>query len=298
MEPRVIRGQVVKGVSMKRYTSMKVGGPVPYLFYPEDEEDVTTAMRWLRDRDIPFRFLGNGTNVVVADQGMSIGVIRITRIRHLRFTEKTGGAFVEAAAGLPLKTVIRECCDRGLSGLEKLYGIPGTVGGAIKMNAGSFAASVSDCLAAVRLADRNGTVHTLEKKEMEFGYRSSFVGAGQCILSATFEMKSADRSRIKADMDYVWRERLEKHPMDMPSAGSVFKNRNGNSTWKYIDQAGLRGREIGGARISEKHPNFIVNTGRATASDVKELIDMVKKGVREATGVALEEEVEMWGFNG
>ncbi len=298
MEPRIIKGQVVTNVSMKRYTSMKVGGLVPYLFYPEDEEDVTTAMKWLRDRDNSFRFLGNGTNVVVADQGMPIGVIRVTRIRHLRITEGGGGALVETSAGLSLATLIRECCERGLSGLEKLYGIPGTVGGAIKMNAGSFAASVSDCLKAVRLVNRNGIIYDIEKKEMEFGYRSSFVGTGQCVLAATFEMTNADPARIKADMDHVWQERLEKHPMDVPSAGSVFRNRNGSSTWKYIDQAGLRGLRVGGACVSEKHPNFIVNTGNATASDVKELIDAVKKGVREATGIALEEEVELWGFNG
>lgn len=283
---------------MKRYTSMRVGGHVAYLLYPEDEEDVTTAMKWLRDQDVSFRFLGNGTNVVVADQGMPIGVIRITRIKHLRFIGTTGGALVEAAAGLPLKTLIRECCERGLSGLEKLYGIPGTVGGAIKMNAGSFAVSVSDRLKSVRLANRNGTICDLEKKEMEFGYRSSFVGAGQCVLAATFEMTDADPVHILADMDHVWRERLEKHPMDLPSAGSVFKNRNGISAWKHIDQANLRGLKVGGACVCEKHPNFIVNTGNATATDVKELIEAVKKGVREATGVALEEEVEMWGFNG
>lgn len=298
MEPGVIRGRVVRDVSMKRYTSMKVGGHVPYLFYPEDEEDVATAIRWLRDKDIPFRILGNGTNVIVADEGMNTGIIRITRIRHLRFIEGAGSMLVEASGGLPLGTLIMECCKRGLSGLEKLYGIPGTVGGAIKMNAGSFAVSISDCLRSARLANRNGDIYDLEKRDMEFGYRNSFVGAGLCVLTATFDMTGDDPARIKADMDRVWRERLEKHPMDMPSAGSVFKNRNGGAAWKYIDRAGLRGLRIGGACVSEKHSNFIVNMGNASASDVKALIDAVKKGVREATGVALEEEVEMWGFNG
>jgi len=298
MEPRIIRGQVVRDASMKRYTSMRVGGHVPYLLYPEDEEDVTAAMRWLRDLDLPFRFLGNGTNVVVADEGMPVGVIRITRIRSLRFSGTTAGALVEASAGLPLSTLIRESADRGLSGLEKLYGIPGTIGGAIKMNAGSFSASVSDCLKSVRLANRNGTIRSVEKKEMEFGYRTSFVGVGQCVLAATFEMADADPGRIKADMDKVWGERLEKHPMDLPSAGSVFRNRNGGPAWKYIDQAGLRGFRVGGACVSEKHPNFIVNIGHATASDVAGLIDAVKRRVWETTGVSLEEEVEMWGFDG
>ena len=298
MEPRIIKGQVVRDASMKRYTSMRVGGRVAYLLYPEDEEDVTAAVAWLRDKDHPFRFLGNGTNVIVADEGMRGGVIRITRIRHLSFVRTRGSTLVEASGGLPLASLIREACDRGLSGLEKLYGIPGTVGGAIKMNAGSFAASISDSLRSMRLTNRNGSISSVDKKDVEFGYRTSSIGAGQSILSAVFELTDADPALIKAEMERVWHERREKHPMDLPSAGSIFKNKNGNPSWKYVDQAGLRGLRIGGACISEKHPNFIVNTGNATASDVVGLIDAAKKGVREALGVVLEEEVEMWGFDG
>jgi len=298
VEPRIIKGQVIRDASMKRYTSMRVGGRVPYLLYPEDEEDVTAAVAWLRDKDHPFRFLGNGTNVIVADEGMEGGVIRITRIRHLRFTRTPESTLVEASGGLALGSLIKACGDRGLSGLEKLYGIPGTVGGAIKMNAGSFAASISDCLRSMRLTNRNGTICSVDKKDVEFGYRTSSIGRGQSILAAVFELIDGDPARIKADMEHVWRERLEKHPMELPSAGSIFKNRNGNPSWKYVDQAGLRGFKIGGACISEKHPNFIVNTGNAMASDVLGLIDAVKKGVREALGVILEEEVELWGFDG
>jgi len=298
VEPRIIKGQVVRDASMKRYTSMRVGGQVAYLLYPEDEEDVTAAVTWLREKDHPFRFLGNGTNVIVADEGMKGGVIRVTRIKHLSFTPTGESTLVEASGGLPLASLIREASDRGLSGLEKLYGIPGTVGGAIKMNAGSFAASISDPLRSMRLTNRNGSITSKEKKDVEFGYRTSSIGAGQSILSAVFELTPADPAQIRAEMERVWRERLEKHPMDLPSAGSIFKNKNGNPSWKYLDNAGLRGFRIGGACFSEKHPNFIVNTGNATASDVLGLIDAAKKGVREALGVVLEEEVELWGFDG
>jgi len=296
MEQQGIRGQVVKDASMKRYTSMKVGGPVPYLFYPEDEKDVTTVMGWLRRRGLALRFLGNGTNVIVADKGADVGLIRITRIRHLRFHRTVGGTLVEAAAGLSLKALIRECCRRGLAGLEKLYGIPGTVGGAIKMNAGSFGVSVSDCLKSVRIVDEHG-IRVVQKEEIEFGYRRSSFGTGQCIFEATFELADGDPERIKANMDSVWRQRWEKHPMELPSAGSVFKNSDGLACWRFIEQAGLRGLRIGGASLSEKHANFIVNAGNASAADIERLIDTVKKGVREATGVALEEEVELWGFD-
>jgi len=284
--------------SMKRYTSMRVGGRVPYLIYPEDEGDVTASLAWLRDRDCPFRILGNGTNIIVADEGMEIGVIRLTHIRHLRFRRVAGSTLVDAAGGLPLGSVIRACCGRGLSGLEKLYGIPGTVGGAIKMNAGSFAASISDCLKSVRLAERNGTVRTVEKKDLEFGYRSSSIEKGQSVLAAVFELMDGDPAKIRAEAERVFSQRMEKHPMELPSAGSIFKNKNGNPSWRYIDQAGLRGFRIGGACISEKHPNFIVNTGNAKASDVLGLIDAAKKGVKEACGIILEEEVELWGFHG
>ena len=128
MEQQGIRGKMIRNAPMKRYTSMRVGGSAPYLFYPEGEREITTIMEWLRRRGTPFRFLGNGTNVIVADRGVNAGVIRTTRIRHLRFQKTNGGALVEAAGGLALRALIGECQRRGLSGLEKLYGIPGTVG--------------------------------------------------------------------------------------------------------------------------------------------------------------------------
>jgi len=287
---------VVRNASMKRYTSMKVGGPVPYLVYPEDEKDLITTIEWLRHQGLGVRFLGNGTNVIVADKGVEVGLIRMTRVRHLHFHNIPGGARVEAAGGLSLKILIRECCGRGLAGLETLYGIPGTIGGAVKMNAGSFGASISGCLRSVRVADSDG-VRTIERANMDFGYRSSSFQNAQCILEAAFELRTDDTQRIKADMEYVWQKRQQKHPMELPSAGSVFKNRPGTACWKLIDEAGLRGLRIGGACVSEKHANFIVNTGHASAADVRGLINEVKKGVRETTGVTLDEEVELWGFD-
>ncbi len=298
MEPRGIRGRVVTNAPMKRYTSMKVGGPAPYLFYPEDARGVAEAIGWLSKQKLPFRFLGNGTNVIVADRGVDMGVIRTTRMQALRFRTTGDGAFCDAGGGAPLKKLIAACAARGLSGLEKLYGIPGTVGGAIRMNAGSFGAAVSDCLAYAVCVDEKGRSRTVKAGEMGFGYRRSAIGDTECIVEATFRLAPRDRAGIEADMDYVWRQRLEKHPMDLPSAGSVFKNGSGGPAWTYIDRAGLRGFAAGGACVSAKHPNFIVNTGGASASDVLSVIETVKKRVAEATGVALEEEVELWGFDG
>ncbi len=297
MELQGVRGRVLRNVSMKRYTSMKVGGPVPYLFYPEDEAGLRAAIAWLNGAGRPYRFLGNGTNVIVADRGFPGGLIRMSRMKHLRFRMTETGALVTAAAGLPLNGLIRSCAARGLTGLEKLFGIPGTVGGALKMNAGSFGVAISDCLSWLRYMDERGEVQKRRKDEMGFGYRSSSILDRQCVIEATFELKHAKAEEIRADMDYLWRERLRKHPMERPSAGSVFKSVNGGPCWSYIDRAGLRGACVGAACVSEKHPNFIVNMGGATAADVKRLIETVKKRVAEATGVALEEEVELWGFD-
>ncbi len=287
----------MENVSMKRYTSMRVGGTVPYLFYPIDEEDLSGIVHWCRGQRLPYRFLGNGTNLIVSDGGMKAGVIRMTRMRYLHFRKTEGGAIARAAGGLPLKALITRSAARSLSGLQKLFGIPGTVGGAIKMNAGSFGVSISDCLISVRVVDRNGSIHSIERKQLDFGYRTSPFKNDECVVEASFKLKDAGAEIIKSDMDHVWGQRCEKHPMDFPSAGSVFKNKNGVPCWKRIDEAGLRGLAIGGARVSEKHANFIVNTGGASADDVKRLIDRVKKDVKAATGVTLEEEVELWGFN-
>jgi UDP-N-acetylmuramate dehydrogenase len=295
MERQGIRGQMVRSAFMKRYTSMKVGGPVEYLCYPKDEEDIAAVVGWLRSMRLPVRFLGNGTNVVAADEGLRMGVIRTTRMRHLRFRRMPGGAMVDVSGGLPLKVLINECGRRGLSGLERLYGIPGTVAGAVKMNAGSFGVSVSECLRSVRIADSDGT-RTLARQDLQFGYRRSSILDSQCILEASFEVVDGEPEAIRAEMNSCWRQRLEKHPMEYPSAGSVFKNNKGPA-WRIIDEAGLRGLRIGGACISEKHPNFIVNMGGATARDIRGLIDVVKKEVRERRGVLLEEEVELWGFD-
>jgi UDP-N-acetylmuramate dehydrogenase len=283
---------------MKRYTSMKVGGPAPYLFYPEDAAGVAEAIGWLGRKKLPFRFLGKGTNVIVADRGIDMGIIRTTGMGHLRFRTTVGGALCDAGGGLPLKKLIAAAAARGLSGLEKLYGIPGTVGGAIKMNAGSFGAAVSDCLVSVVCVDEKGKVRAMQADEMTFGYRRSSIGKTECIVEATFRLAPGDRAAIEAEMDDLWRQRLEKHPMDLPSAGSVFRNESGTPAWTYIDRAGLRGFTTGRACVSAKHPNFIVNLGGASASDVLRLIETVKKGVREATGIELEEEVELWGFDG
>jgi UDP-N-acetylmuramate dehydrogenase len=298
MEWKGIRGRVLERAPMRRYTSMKVGGPARWLIYPADMKDAVDVIGLLRKEGMPFRFLGRGTNVIVRDEGLNEVLVRMTGMRQVRITKTEDGVMVEAGAGVPLKHLIEETAARGLSGLEKLFGIPGTVGGAVRMNAGSFGVALSDSLCSATLCDAEGKVTKEERGEIPFGYRMSPFGRGDCILSALFRLKHGDQAAMHKDMAYVWGERWRRHPMDLPSAGSVFKNAGGKPAWRSIEAAGLKGLRVGGAAVSEKHANFIVNAGGATARDVYSLIQKVKKEVYEKTGVTLEEEVELWGFDG
>jgi UDP-N-acetylmuramate dehydrogenase len=204
---------------------------------------------------------------------------------------------VEVTGGTPLTALIRENARRGLSGLEKLFWIPGTVGGAVKMNAGSFGTAISDSLQEIRVMDQAGRTETREKKAGGFGYRKSPVTPSECVLSARFLLRERPRDDIMADMEHVFSERKKRHPMEYPSSGSVFKSVSGEPAWKFIEKAGLKGLIVGGAQVSEKHANFIVNLGTARAADILALVTRIKKEVYEKSGVSLEEEVEFWGFD-
>lgn len=298
MEWTGIKGTILNGVSMKRYTSMKVGGPVSYLIYPRDEEELLRVLHIAREKEVKYRFLGNGTNIIVHDKGLREAVIRTTRMQRINYKKTNDGALAEVSGGTSLKGFIVDNARHGLAGLEKLYWIPGTIGGGIKMNAGSFGSWISDALESVRLVDKNGKIVSFLKNEMGFGYRESRTSPSECILTARFRLLNRNSDAIQKDMDFVYGERKKRHPMEFPSAGSVFKGVAGEPAWRFIEKAGLKGIAIGGAMVSDKHANFIVNTGGATAQDVKLLIDKIKKEVLEKTGVTLEEEVEFWGFNG
>lgn len=298
MEWKGIKGTVLKEVPMKRYTSMKVGGQAAYLAYPADEADLVAALQFVKDEGMRYRFLGNGTNVIVSDRGLDAALIRITRMKHIRYTKIKDGAVVDVSGGVSLRAFIKDMAEKGLSGLEKLYWIPGTVGGGIKMNAGSFGQSISDTLEEINVIDKKGSLTRIRKDQFRFGYRVSPVNPTDCVVSALFVLKNRNKKEILQDMDHVYNERKKRHPMEYPSAGSIFKSVNNEPAWKFIEQAGLKGHSIGGACVSEKHANFIINLGWAKAQDIQDLIEKVKKEVYEKLGVALAEEVELWGFNG
>ena len=298
MEWKGIKGTVLKEVPMKRYTSMKVGGQAAYLAYPADEADLVAALQFVKDKGMKYRFLGNGTNVIVSDRGLDAALIRITRMKHIRYTKTKDGAVADVSGGVSLRAFIKDMAEKGFSGLEKLYWIPGTVGGGIKMNAGSFGQSISDTLEEIDIINENGSLTTIGKDQSGFGYRVSPVNPADCVVSARFGLRNRNKKEILQDMDHVYNERKKRHPMEYPSAGSIFKSVNNVPAWKFIEQAGLKGYSIGGACVSEKHANFIINLGWAKAQDIQDLIEKVKKEVYEKLGVTLAEEVELWGFNG
>jgi UDP-N-acetylmuramate dehydrogenase len=298
MEWKGIKGTVLKEVPMKRYTSMKVGGQAAYLAYPEDVAGLVDALQFVKDKGMKYRFLGNGTNVIVSDRGLDAALIRITRMKHIRYTKTKDGAVADVSGGVSLRAFIKDMAEKGFSGLEKLYWIPGTVGGGIKMNAGSFGQSISDTLEEIDIINENGSLTTIGKDQPGFGYRVSPIHPADCVVSARFGLRNRNKKEILQDMDHVYKERKKRHPMEYPSAGSIFKSVNNVPAWKFIEQAGLKGYSIGGACVSEKHANFIINLGWAKAQDIQDLIEKVKKEVYEKLGVTLAEEVELWGFNG
>lgn len=288
----------MKDVPMKRYTSMRVGGPARMLLYPADRKDLIAMVSRLQGAGIPYRFLGNGTNIIVNDNGINNAIVRITRMSRLHFTKTKNGAVAEVGGGFSLKRFIRECAGRGLGGLEKLYWIPGSVGGGIRMNAGSFGQSISDTLAGIDILNERGEMIEKQTTPGDFGYRASPVKMSECVVSGRFHLKEGDKDKLQRDMEYVYQERKLRHPMEYPSAGSVFKGVDGQSAWWFVEKAGLRGYRIGDACVSDKHTNFIVNMGHAKARDIAALIKKIKDEVFSKLGVALEEEVELWGFNG
>ncbi len=292
-----INAKVLKNIPMKRYTSMKVGGAVRYMVYPFDDEALSKTIERLVDEGIRYRFLGNGTNIIVNDCGIEEAVIRITRMRQSIGKQNKDKGNITVSGGASLRGFIKDCARKGLSGIERLYWIPGSVGGGIKMNAGSFGATISDCLEEVYIYNRKTGFLSLAKKDVTFGYRQSSIGREDCVVGAVFHLHEKDKNFIFHEMDYVYNERKKRHPMEYPSSGSIFKSVDGEPAWHFIEKAGLKGLRIGDACVSEKHANFIVNLGSATAEDIKNLIEKVKKEVFEKLGVILREEVELWGFD-
>lgn len=278
---------------MSAHTTFKVGGNCDIMAFPNSIESVRRLILCANASGLDYCILGNGSNVLFSDNGFRGAIITLGS----DFSDVTvEGDIITAAAGTALKKVCLKALESGLTGLEFAYGIPGTVGGAIYMNAGAYGGEMKDVVVKVTCVNKRGEIVTHCADELNFAYRSSrFTDSDEVILSADFKLQSGDSSLIKARMDELMERRKSRQPLEYPSAGSTFKRPEGTFAGLVIEQSGLKGYTVGGAQISEKHANFVINKGGATADDIIRLISDVKKTVKEKTGFELECEIRIIG---
>jgi len=281
---------ILENELMSRHTTFKVGGPCSILVKIDEIDWLKKLLPYLSEEQLPYFFLGNGSNLLVSDKGYE-GII-ITFSKKLAEDVTVEGDKIVAGGGVLLSKVAKCALDESLTGFEFAAGIPGTVGGAMVMNAGAYDGEMKQIVESVEVIDKEGNLRVLSCEEMEFGYRTSILKREPFIVTkATFKLSKGDKSVIKGKMDDLAARRRDKQPLEYPSAGSTFKRPEGHFAGKLIMDAGLRGYQVGGARVSDKHCGFVVNVGNATAEDVHNLMEDVIKKVQEEFQVKLEPEV-------
>lgn len=282
-------GQVIENEPMYKHTTYKVGGPAKIFVRAKDIDSLILILKYCRDHHIKRMVIGNGSDLLFSDKEYD-GVIISMKAFH---EVKMNGNTIVAQAGVPMISLAYSSAKAGLSGFEFMGGIPGDMGGGIYMNAGAYKYCMADVFQSVRVLDDDFNVITLNKEEMEFSYRHSVLQKHPrwIILDATFEMTAKDPVEIRKVLDKRKERRMSSQPWNFACAGSVFRNPEEKPAWRYIDEAGLRGYEIGGAQVSPKHSNFIVNNGYASSKDILDLIMFVEKSVYEKFGVQLHKEV-------
>ncbi len=282
-----IFGRVIPDCPLREYTTYRVGGPAEALVVPRDSGDLERVCLFATGEGIPLTILGAGSNVIAPDEGVE-GIVAVAPAREPSLVVSGGGA-VAVESGMMLDDLIRGAADRGLGGLTALAGIPGTVGGALVMNAGTDKGNISDHLESVTVIGRSGRRETIPAGSLRFGYRSSdLAGMDTVILGASFRLPPGSREGIISEVENILVERNSRFPHDVPSAGSVFRRPEGDFAGRLIEESGCRGMRIGGAEVSDIHANFIVNTGDATSADIVDLIGLVRDKVRERSGITLE----------
>ncbi len=278
---------------MKNHVTFRVGGPADFFVTPKDYEELSWVLKCCAKYEMPCYIMGNGSNLLVSDQGYRGVVIQL--FRQLNDIQCEGNV-IRAQAGALLSAVANRALEEKLTGFEFAAGIPGTLGGACVMNAGAYGGEMKDVLKSVTVLTREGERITLQKNELELGYRTSIIAKKDYIvLEAEIELKAGDAEEIKAVMDDLKERRTTKQPLEYPSAGSTFKRPEGYFAGKLIQESGLQGFQVGGAQVSEKHCGFVINKDQATAADIAELIRQVQDRVEEKFGVRLETEVKRLG---
>ena len=284
---------VLQNEPMREHTTFRIGGPADYFVMPETTEELAEVLKLCKEEKMPYFILGNGSNLLVGDQGFRGVVIQLYKNFDGLQIE---GTKVTAKAGAMLIRVAKESGKAGLTGLEFASGIPGTIGGAMVMNAGAYGGEMKDVVTAVTVLTKDGKIKTLTGEDMKFRYRGSVVeDEGYIVLEAVMELKEGNLEEIQARIDELSVQRKTKQPIEYPSAGSTFKRPEGYFAGKLIQDANLRGYQVGGAQVSEKHCGFVINAGGATAADVMQLMQDVSDKVNAQFGVTLEPEVKRIG---
>lgn len=287
----IVKGEILINEPLAKYSTFKIGGPADIYIAPKDVDELLRLIQYLKEQGIDFIVLGNGSNVLISDEGFRGAVINLeSGLNFIRIEE----GYVVAGAGVKLAKFVDFCIENGFQGVEMMAGIPGTLGGAIIMNAGAYSAEISDHLVDVDVI-RGLNLVRLKKEECGFGYRTSNLSK-DVVVQARFKFPHGDVEEMKRIRREILIKRNQAQPVNFPNVGSIFKNPPGNYAGKLIEEAGLKGIQIGGAQISEKHANFIINKGNATAKDVLELIKLAQQKVYEKFGIGLELEIRLIGF--
>ena len=273
---------------LKNHTTFKIGGNADFVVLPENKEEVSLVIDFLKKEKADYAVIGNGSNILAKDEGYRGVVVKLENLKDITVS----GSEITVGAGVILSKIAKVALENSLKGFEELSGIPGSLGGAIYMNAGAYNREISEVLKSVTYLDDNGEIVTKNINELEMAYRkTTFTGKHYVILEAVIQLEAGEYDKIKENMREVTHKRVSKQPLEFPSAGSTFKRPEGNFAGKLIEDSGLKGYTVGGARVSEKHAGFVINTGNATFKDVIELTDHIKKVVKENYQVDLELEV-------
>jgi len=291
LEEGISKENILLDEPMSKHTSFKVGGNADIFVKAYLVEEIKSVIKVSKENNIPLFILGNGTNLLVKDEGYR-GIVLQIKLEEI----KIDGSFVTVESGVKNAILSKKILDNSLTGFEFASGIPGTIGGAIKMNAGAYGSEMKDIVSEVTYIDYDGNIYTISNSECEFEYRHSrFFNEKAIILSAKFKLEKGNKEEIEDKIKELASQRKEKQPLEYPNAGSTFKRGDGYITAKLIDECGLKGYQIGGAQVSEKHAGFIVNKNNATSKDILDLIEYVQKNVKEQTGKDIKLEIEVIG---
>ena len=282
-------GLVYENIDLKKYTTYKVGGTGRLLVIPDTIEKLVELLNYLKENNIKYKIIGNGSNLIFVNDYNGV-LIKLDKLNNVQINDNE----VTAEAGTSLIGLALKVSRMGLKGMEFATGIPGTIGGAVYMNAGAYKEDMASIIKKVKLLDENDNIIELNKEELEFGYRKSILQSKKYVcLEATLLLDYGDIDEIMALIEKRKQKRIETQPLEYPSAGSVFRNPENGFAWQLIDDIGYKGKRIGDAMVSEKHANFIINVGNANGSDIKELIDEIKNKVKDKYNIDLKVEQEI-----